>query len=358
MVALAVAEIVARLLFPDMTYSSLVLRLNNERPTWVRPDADFHHVGDGIYHLKFPAAFEPERNRVMIVGDSFPMGHGVGEEKRFGHLLQSYFGDAVQVDVLASTSYAPVIYRKIIEKALSVTPYRAVALYIDQTDPADELIYSEDVIKKGSASFDLDRMSERQSLINAAYDHLLERMSSITSPRHLTIYNLLHPPSLLDDFKQTDKFYRYMKLSLGRVDLIRAFSNDPNSAQSQEMEALLVEHLDEITDICRRNGVPLLIFTNPWEFQTSSRPRITLQLPGPFPKENRLEMILRTHYESVPGAYVVPMTRAYREQPDPSSLYIDHPGHEFHWNEAGHALAAEILRKELALILPDLKPYR
>jgi hypothetical protein len=357
-IVLTAAELLARLAFPDMTYGNLVLRLTNERPKWATPDAEFHHVGDGIYRLEFPSITEPERNRVMIVGDSFPMGHGVGEDKRFGHLLQTYYGDSVKVDVLASTSYSPVIYRRIIEKALSLARYRAIAVYIDQTDPVDELIYKEDVIEQQGRTFDLERMTERKQAINAAYDDLLSGMSNLMSPRHVTIYNLLRPPSLLDNLNQGAKFYHYLKLSLGRMDLIREFSINQNSDQSEEMKALMVRHLDQIVSLCGRNQVPLLLLTNPWEFQTSSRPRITLQLPGPFPKENRPELILQSRYSDIPAVHVVPMTRAFREQPNPSSLYLDHPGHEFHWNEAGHALAEQVLRDQLSIILPDLKPDR
>src|SRR5262249_54096512 len=156
-------------------------------------------------------------------GDSFPMGHRVGEEKRFGTLLQRHFGEAVKVDVLASTSYSPIIYRNIIQKAFSLAPYRAVAVYIDQTDPVDDLIYEEDVAEGGGHTFDLERLKDRQTAIEAAYRDLLNSMSGAFM-RHLTIYNVLRPPSLLSNFKPGDKYYQYMKRSLARLELIREFS--------------------------------------------------------------------------------------------------------------------------------------
>jgi hypothetical protein len=341
-----------------MAYGNLVLRLTNERPTWARPDADFHHVGDGIYHLKFPDRSEAAADRIMIVGDSFPMGHGIDPQKRFGALLQRNFGDDVKVDVLASTSYSPIVYRNIIQRAFSLATYRAVAVYIDPTDPADELIYNEEVATSGPHTFDLDLMTGRQKAIDRAYLDLLAGMSGIFTPRRSTIYNVLRPPSLAANFKPEDKYYRYVTLSLARLALIREFFTSPETENSKKMAGLMTKHLDEIVALCRQNQVPLLLLTNPWEFQSAPRPRITLGLVGPFPKENRAETMMEERYGKLPGVRVVPMTRIYREHSNPSGLYIDNPGHEWHWNEAGHALAADVLRKELADALPNLKPSR
>ncbi len=354
---LVLAEFAVRLLVPDLTRSNIVLRLSSERPTWARPDAEFHHVGDGIHRLNFPDGSEPGVNRVMIVGDSFAMGERVGEKKRFGHLLQQHLGDSARVDVLAVTSYSPVIYLNIVRKAFSLASYRAVAVFVDQTDPADELIYEEDVIEDGlRVSFDVDRMTERQKALDAAYRNLLNRASRTPSLRSSALFNLLRPLSLVDYFKPGDKNYRHVKLSIERPDLIKEFTVDPDSERSRKMLALLTKHLDQIVAQCRDLQVPLFLFANPWEFETSTRPRITLGLPGPFPKENRLESVLASRYGGLAGVQVVPLTGYFRKQPDPSSLYVDNPGHEFHWNAQGHILVEAVLRRQLLSAVPELKP--
>jgi hypothetical protein len=354
---LALAELVLRLMIPDVTRSSIIQRLTNERPTWARPDAQFHHVGDGIRHLTFPEPLDSEANRVMIVGDSYAMGERVGEEARFGHLLQQHLGHSARVDVLAVTGYSPVIYLNIVRKALSLARYRAVVVSIDQTDPTDELIYEEDVIEAGSqVSFDVARITERDKELNAAYLGLLNRASRMPSLRSFALYNLLRPLSLADYFKPGDKSYLYVKRSLERPQLIGEFTVDPDSERSRKMQALLTKYLDQIVIQCRELKVPLFLFANPWEFETSARPRITLGLPGPFPKENRLENVLASKYGGLDGVHVIPLTRYLREQPNPSSLYVDNPGHEFHWNSQGHAVAEAILRRELLSVVPDLQP--
>ena len=354
----ALAELAVRLLLPDLTRGSMILRITNERPTWSRPDAEFHHVGDGIHRLDFPDKSETGVNRVMIVGDSNAMGERVGEEARFGHLLQQHLGKSAKVDVLAVTGYSPVIYRNVVRKAFSLATYRAVALFIDQTDPSDELIYQEDVIENGnSISFDVDRIAERQKALDAAYLGLLERMKG-TTLRHFALFNLLRPLSLADYFRPNDKFYRYVRLSIERPDLIKEFTVNPDSERSQKMVSLMARQLDQIVAQCQELKVPLFLFANPWEFETSARPRITLGMFGPFPKENRLEDVLASRYGKLAGVHVVPLTAIFREQANPSSLYVDNPGHEFHWNAQGHVLAESVLRRQLLSTLPELDPNR
>jgi len=97
----------------------------------------------------------------MLVGDSFTMGFGVGKEKRFGTLLQQHLGEGTKVDVLATSSYSPVIYRNVARKALSLASYRVVGVFVDQTDPTDDLIYQEDLLDNDSKMFDVSRMTER-----------------------------------------------------------------------------------------------------------------------------------------------------------------------------------------------------
>ena len=356
-VNLLLVELALHLLRPDAVRGNIVLRLTHERLTWPRPDAAFHHVGDGIYHLNFPDHPDGPSQRVMIVGDSFAAGHGVADEDSWGRRLQRHLDRSVKLDVLATEGYSPVIYSNVVRRALASASYRAVIVLLDQTDPADEMVYAGDVIENGSAhSFDVGRMQDRQKVMDRAYVEFLARFSDPISWRSLALVNLLAPRSLLDEIDPADKHYRYAMLSLARPALIAEFNKNPQSASSRQMASLLSKYLDEIVSLCRERDVPLFLAASVWEFQSSRRPRVTLRIPGPFPKENRLEQFLEEGYGHRPGAHVVPLTRAFKEHPDPSSLYISFPGHEFHWNAAGHALVETVLKKAVLDALPDLAP--
>jgi hypothetical protein len=64
---------------------------------------------------------------------------------------------------------------------------------------------------------------------------------------------------------------------------------------------------------------------------------------GPYPRENRLELVLAERYGADPGVAIVPLTEAFREHPDPSSLFLDRPRNEIHWNREGHAVVERTL---------------
>ncbi len=355
-ISLAMLEVCMRVLHPEATRSGTVSQLEGERERlrlW-RPDAEFHHVGDGIRTLKFPSASEPARSRIMLVGDSFVMGQGasVGETYRFGTLLQQSFGPEVKIDVLATSSYSPIIYRNIVRKALSLTQYTAVAVFVDQTDPLDDLAYEEDLLDASSHLFDLESMRERQALVQQTYQRMIEELSrtdllSWVSARRFALFNLLRPVSLLAACPKDNRHCRYIRLGYERPFLLRQFEVAPGSDVTRRMESLLFRNLDKIVALCREHGVPLLLAANPWEYQVSKKPRIIPgihEVPGPYPRENRLEQIIRDRYRDRAGIHLIALTSAFRADPDPSRLFLDWPANEIHWNREGHALVERVLR--------------
>lgn len=69
MVCLLTTEITIRVLHPEATRVNSVSRLKGEKNWWSRPDAEFHHVGEGLFHLNFPGSSDTAQARIMIVGD-------------------------------------------------------------------------------------------------------------------------------------------------------------------------------------------------------------------------------------------------------------------------------------------------
>ncbi len=326
-ISLAMLEVSMRVLHPEATRSGILARLEREREQeiagrWNQPDAEFHHVGDGIFRLKFPGPSEPARSRIMLVGDSFVMGAGasVGETRRFGTLLQASLGPEVKVDVLATTTYSPIIYRNIVRKALSLAPYNAVAVFVDQTDPVDDLAYEGDLLDASSHRVDLESMRERRALVQQTYRRMIEELSrtdlvSWVSPRRFALFNLLRPMSLAAAFPKDSRHYPYIRLwYVEYSSLLKQFQVAPGSDVTRKMESLLFRNLDEIVALCREHGVPLLLTANPWEYQVSKRPHMA-QVPGPYPRENRLEQIIRDGYRDRAGIRLSTPHRPFRQTP-------------------------------------------
>jgi|GEM_PF-3393245 len=111
--------------------------------------------------------------------------------------------------------------------------------------------------------------------------------------------------------------------------------------------------MDQIVALCQKHWVPLFLASNPWEFQSSKKPKVSLQCAEPFPKGNRLETWLSTQYGSLSNVSALHLTQAFREQEDLSTLFL--PEGEVHWNEKGHLLIASVLKSFLLHRLPDLR---
>jgi hypothetical protein len=345
-IGLLLVEVATRVLFPAALPWRLQARLERERHNPTRPDSMFHHVGDGRFHLNFPPPSDSGLPRIMVVGDSFAMGAGVEKGERFGSLLQAHLGGRVAVDVLATSSYSPVIYRNIVRTALAANHYRAVTIFVDQTDPADDLIYQEELLDADSLQFNLNLMKERARAVDDAYGALLEQLGGWLNLRHFVVFNMLKPLSILSAFKPGDPHYRYVYLSAARTRLIQTFAQEPAVAESRQMEALLTMHLDQIVAMCREAQVPLFLAANPWEAQCSQEPKKGVRFLGPFPIENRLERLLNDRYGGLSGVYVVPLTQAFRAHQDPSSLFLKEAT-EIHWTAEGHGVAEHTLREIL-----------
>ena len=353
--ALVCVEVTARILHPEMAGANILRFVEGMRHPETQPDAEFHHTANP---LTFPSPLEAFAERIMIVGDSFPMGYGVRQEESLGSLLQQHLGAGIKIDVLAASSYSPVIYRNLVRKALSLAPYRAAAVFVDQTDPADDLIYQEDVIDDpASPGFNLNHMKDRARFIDAALSPMADQFSGWVNIRNLASINLLlKPPPLMEAFKPGGLHYRYIYLSIvGRMALINQFNNEPEAKESQEMLLLLLKHLDQITTLCRERQVPLFLAANPWEFQVSRRPRDPSRFPGPYPRDNRLETILVSRYGNLAGVSIIPLTQIFREHADPSSLFLTSPKYEIHWNAKGHRLVESTLRRLLLTNLPEVE---
>ncbi len=334
---------------PETTRAALTGTIEERLQPWSRPDAEFHHVGDGIFRLRFPAPDDIGSPRVLLVGDSFTMGHGVGEEARFGSILQRRLGGGSRVDVLAASSYSPVIYRRIVSRALGLAPYRAVAVFVDQSDPIDDLIYQDDLLAGNTQGlFDAARMERRAAFVRRGYLSLLGRYGGWANPRRLAIVNFLSPIAEISAFDPSSEFFPYLERALVRRRQLRIdFASSANTPETHKMRELLTGHLDEIVTLCRRNRAELYLVANPWEYQvTTPRPGFEIGFSTPFPWENRLEALLRERYGHLPAVHVLPLTEEFRRHEDPSSLFLSKP-REIHWSRLGHRLVAGFLEQHL-----------
>lgn len=337
---LLVVEYVVRRLHPEATRALQLSRVQAHRRPAQHPDAEFHHSGDGIFRLSFPES-TGGAPRIMIVGDSFAVGTGVEESARFGALIDRDREE--DVDVLAVPSYSPVIYRNIVRRAMSMVEYSVVAVFVDQTDPVDDLIYQLELVE-GSASgaFDLDLMTDREEQFREALDRVEAQFRGWRGVFRRSIVNLVRPVGILESIPADNPHYEYIRLSLARWNLVQTFQREPESRVTEAMERLLFLHLDQMAELCRSRGVEIVLAANPWQYQVTAGPG-----------DNRLERLLLERYSGADGVTVLPLTAAFAAHPTPEELFL--PEGDIHWNENGHALVAKRLESVLASLVNPIR---
>ena len=344
-----VGETVARRQRPDLGYAALRAHVEAQRYNWSTPDADFHHVGDGRYGFTIPSDPAGNTRRILVVGDSFAMGHGVEADERFATVAAGLLGGRFDVQVMATSGYSPIVYRNIVRRALDAARYESVAVFVDQTDPADDVLYRNDLVQADSRTFDVALMNDRRDQVDEVSDRMLADLSGLTGIlRHSVLRNMIGDFSLAARFPEESVHYRYVQASRSAPRLVHAFQAEPGSQVATAMERLLLVHLDEIVELCSSRGVRLILAANPWEFQVSPSPRVDGGHPDPYPRKNRLAEVLSRHYEGSSFVELLDLTAEMRAAPEPSALFLDEPANEIHWSAAGHRRVGEALARRLA----------
>jgi hypothetical protein len=352
---IAGTEALIRTMRPDLTRHSLLLSIFFQHAeSWAQPSAEFHHTGPDRMALDFNPSFRPGSKRILVIGDSFAWGQGVSAEQAFPALLSTMLPADFEVHLLACSSYSPVIYRRILATALQEHVYAAIVIFVDQTDPADDLIYEQDLVAGATPLlFDAAKIGSRKREIEQALNEMSHHLAGWRGGvRRLALVNWL-VPLRMQDFLPPNGFAKHAP-QLQRNQFIRDFNVESEKPDSREMEALLTAHVQEIMD--RAGETPLFLAANPWQFQVSNAPGGATFIPPPYPKANLLEGLLQKIIAAKESVHLVPLTSAFAAVAQPSLLFL--PAGEIHWSAAGHDLAARVLSTELRhqLLLESATP--
>jgi hypothetical protein len=333
---------VARLL-PRYSFESQLARMERAKQIvrW-RPHRQFHHVGDGWRKMHLPDSLSPAKTRVMIVGDSFVMGHGVGAEGRFGNLLSKESGDRLAIAVLGMSSHSTIVYRNTVREALKRSDYDVALIFIDQTDPVDDWLYAPDLTDdEADWNFRIGHMRERYDLLTRALTRLDRKFADRSNGlRRFALYNLARPVDLLEMIPPESPHRDYVRRSLKqRGRRIRRLLGEPDSQSSRALIATTLAYTRDIHRELSARGVRILFVANPWpQHVISSAGKMKGSEPD-LPLENCLEIALQTEYAGLEGVDVLPMTRIFRDHENPSRLFFDGTD-EIHWSWIGHRYVA------------------
>ncbi|MCK6452155.1 MAG: SGNH/GDSL hydrolase family protein [Alphaproteobacteria bacterium] len=296
--------------------------------------------------------------RVLVIGDSFTEGFGVGWDKSFaGILARRWSGQGIELLNAGVVTYSPSIYYRKIRHLVEEVGLRfdAVLAFIDMSDASDEwhsydLNAAGNVVAIGGVA-QIPPMREPKWL-----DHLWYRAQDNSLLLHLAkdLYGALtrkaptRPPP-----RPSLPHLPPLPLPLGRIGVpapidvpppqVAEFDGminigngrwtvDPHLWNEYGRDGALVgaERMDRLLLLLRARSIPLAIAVYPWPDQLFAGDRDSAQRR------------FWGEWARTRGAGFIDLFPAFFAAPDArAAIHRYYIAGDFHWNAAGHALVAD-----------------
>jgi lysophospholipase L1-like esterase len=304
--------------------------------------------------------------RVLLIGDSFTEGFGVGWEKSFAGTLAARWREQ-GVDLLnaAVVSYSPSIYYRRIRQLIEEAGLRfdSVVVFIDMSDAHDEwrsydLDASENVIAIGKVSqippmrdprwrdrvaFWLQDNSMIAHLVKDLYGALTRKKRPPAGPQpppvpHRTpaaaaLGEVEVPPAIKPPPPQPAEFDGMVNVGNARwtVDpaLWAEYGRDGTRVAAERMDRLLL--------LLRARGVALTVAVYPWPDQIYANDRDSAQVAFWREWARRRDV-----------GFIDLFPPFFRDEDRLATIRRYYLKGDFHWNQAGHALVADAVARAYA----------
>ncbi|HKQ32281.1 MAG TPA: SGNH/GDSL hydrolase family protein, partial [Thermodesulfobacteriota bacterium] len=289
---------------------------------------------------------KPGTYRIVMLGDSFTMGEGVGDASTFPLLVEEYLnatgGRKYEVINLGVESYAPILEYSLLKRVIRDLRPDMVVLNFDMSDMLNEYAYRQAAVydDKGDVVA-VDGYPEfqrsRDSLIDRAFTWIRNRLF-ITG----ILLETLHQRSL---DKQADDAAN-ISIRNGverRSSLLLVHTLDvPQLKQTAEMYGMVEDSILRAKRLCDVYGCRFVLSVYPWGHQVNDKEwipgRYEYMKPGERISDRTVDELGRfAAKNNIDFFNAFPTFRAYdgREQ-----LYFKH---DMHWTPAGQKLMAETL---------------
>jgi hypothetical protein len=301
----------------------LSVRDPDHRPWSAVPDPEWN--SDGLRGVPERVEFLPEDLNLIFLGDSFTYGQGIDESQQVfpalvQELLAQRMSGRVRVANFGWTSSSPFLsYRRLREIGPAYHP-DLVALFVDMTDFHDDIKWRNMLERKGIYWF---------------YDKIPVTLKVLESA----------VPSL---------YWRWWTWSNEGAPRQRYFITEAPLSQTRRFMEPMLESIDAIDAFCAERSIPFVMFILPRYYQYSNRE---------CPQDRELSLPGRQH--SILGPYCLEPFRFFEELSRPypiislleafadSEVFPHCFAHDPHWNEAGHAIAAEAIAEHMLGILAE-----
>jgi hypothetical protein len=268
-----------------------------------------------------------DERRLVFIGDSFTEGIGVPYEQTFvGILEQELAPRGIEVLNAGAASYTPIIYYRRVKHLLEDVGLRfdELVVCIDIGDIQDEVGYKLDA--DGRVLFKQQRWQQETDANWRA-----GKPAWLAWPR---VHGWLRKNTLV-----TSTLYDFLLGALSRGPRrAAAWTLDPQAFEQYGREGLsrARDNMDRLADLLARHGVRLTVAVYPWPDQILARDADSRQV-----REWRA-------WAEQHGAGFIDCFPAFLEGEPAAIVRDEFIGGDIHWNEAGHARIARVMREALA----------
>lgn len=365
-VGLGLLEVLVRLFNPQVLYNtenffqgdSIVgyRYKSNMDSRMSSPDYDVPFVTNSVGMRDRPFALAKPQGvfRILNLGDSFGVGHGIRSEETYSKVLEELLNDSAdstKCEVINASvgGYDPRMelrylnrYGMLYQPDLVVLGFYVGNDFISDTSPQYVAINGNLYNQESAKEIDGTK-GVRQDILPIVFKRAtLTLRSFLGSKSHL--YILLR--RLMDTY-----LYRHGFIGI-YANSIDIFLADPNVRVTQTYQSTL-NSLHAINDSCRSRNIPFIILLIPTVFQVHEEDLQDKLITAygidttayDFQKPQRL---IQNSFASDPNIMVIDVMPAMKEKSKEVRFY--HP-RDNHWNAAGHLLAA----KEILEVLKTRK---
>lgn len=290
---------------------------------------------------------EPGVYRIVMLGDSFTMGEGIGDDQTFSHLVEKYLNDLkfrkYEVIDLGVESYSPVLEYVELKKYIAKLKPDMVVLNFDMSDVLNEYAYRKiaaydktgDVLGvNGYPEYKRRKDDSHEIIMNWIYGHLFVTGHIIGNlKKHFGQY-------------ESDKDLKEMTVreavesQNGRL-LIHTLDM-PQLKETAEIYSMEEDSILRAKNLCGRYNCKFILSVYPWGHQVSDKEWV----PGRYgyvPKGVGISDRTVEELDKFSRAQGITFFNAFpyfREYKGGEHLYYSH---DMHWTPAGQELMAKYL---------------
>ena len=280
-----------------------------------------------------------DRYRILMLGDSFTMGNGVGDDKTFCALLERSLNTDHKVEVLNGgvDSSTPILsYFQLTKDFASLKP-DLVVLNLDMSDLVQEAAYRKkaDYGPDGEIVGISGRKKEEELSLRTRFRAWVDQHLYITR----MIFFLLEKGEKLPDPTITNVVIRPNFMILRHT-----LADDPIDRTEQWQN--IFGSITKIKQYCDKNGIQFLLTIYPWGHQVNDKEwnpgRFRFITKGFRISDKSIDTIQQ--FSEANGIPLLNLFPAFRSYTGTSPLYFSI---DMHWTETGHKLMARELEQYL-----------